>query len=373
MRHYDVVVVGGGPVGGLVARQVSSQGFSTLILEEHTQIGIPVRCAGLVTERVLNLVDAPGDIVLNRIRGARVHFPGEHEIEIGGQKTHAFSIDREKFDKGVIQKAVAEGADLGLDCRVVDVCKQRVILNGGEEIGYKFLVGSDGPRSIIRQKFGFPKPREMVMGMNAEVPRDHDCSFVDIFFGEKIAPGFFSWIIPAGDIVRVGLGVREGYNPRQYLQFFLKMLDIDFPVPVHAGFIPLGPPTSFVRDNVALVGDAACQVKPSSGGGLFPGLIAALYCGNALVRALENGVSLNRYPKEWFSQVGKELKKGYVLRKIFLRMDDRILEKLFFVLARENICSIINDYGDIDYPSRVIFQIVKRHPSILKFLPYFFF
>ncbi len=373
MRRYDVVIVGGGPVGGLVARQVSSQGFSTLILEEHKQIGIPVRCAGLVTERVLNLVDVSEDIILNRIKGACVHFPGGHQIEIGGQRTHAFSIDREKFDKDLVQKALAEGAELGLNCRVIDIYKQRVILNGGKEIGYKFLVGSDGPRSLIRQKFGFPKPREMILGMNAEVPRDHDCSLVDIFFGEKIAPGFFSWIIPAGDFIRVGLGVREGYNPRKYFQLFLNTLNIDFPVSVHAGFIPLGPLTNLVRDNVTLVGDAACQVKPSSGGGLFPGLVAALYCSEALVRALEDGVSLAMYPKEWFSHVGKELKKGYILRKIFLRMDDRKLEKLFYILGTGNICSIINDYGDIDYPSRVIFEIVKQHPSFLKFLPFFLF
>jgi len=373
MRRYDVVVVGGGPVGGMVARQVASQGFSTIILEEHEQIGIPVRCAGLVTKRVLNLVDAPRDIILNSIKGACVHFPGNHQIEIGGQKAHAFSIDREKFDNDVVQKAVAEGSELQLNCRVIDTCNHKVILNGGKEIRYEFLVGSDGPRSIIRQKFGFPKPREMILGMNAEVFRDHDCSLVDIFFGEKIAPGFFSWIIPAGDIVRVGLGVREGYNPRKYFQLFLKTLDIDFPISVHSGFIPLGPLTSFVRDNVALVGDAACQVKPSSGGGLFPGLVAAVYCGDALVCALEEGVSLSRYPKEWFSRVGKELKKGYLFRKFFLHMDDQKLEKLFHILSNDDICSIINDYGDIDYPSRVIFQIIKKHPSILKSLPFFLF
>ncbi len=372
MRRYDVVVVGGGPVGGLVARQVSSQGFSTLILEEHKKIGTPVRCAGLVTERVLNLVDAPKDIILNNIKGACIHFPGGHHIHIGGQKTHAFSIDREKFDRYVVQKALAEGAKLQLNCRVIDIHNKKVILKGGKEIGYEFLVGSDGPRSIVRQKFGFPKPREMILGLNAEVYRDHDCSLVDIFFGEKIAPGFFSWIIPAGDIVRVGLGVREGYNPRKYFQLFLNTLDIDFPVSVHSGFIPLGPLTNFVHNNVALVGDAACQVKPSSGGGLFPGLIAALNCGDALVHALEEDASLATYPKEWLSQVGKELKKGYLLRKFFLHMDDRKLEKLFHILSTGDICSIINDYGDIDYPSRVIFQIIKKHPSILKFLPFFY-
>jgi geranylgeranyl reductase family protein len=373
MRRYDVVIVGGGPVGGLVAKQISSQGFSTLILEEDKQIGVPVRCAGLVTNRVLRLVDISQDIVLNRIKGACVHFPGGHQIDIGGQKTHAYSIDRERFDKEIVHKAVANGAELRLNSKVIDVDKQKVFLNGGQEIGYRFLVGSDGPRSIIRQQYGFPKPKEMILGMNAEVPYDHDSSSVDIFFGEDIAPGFFSWIIPAGDMTRIGLGVKQGYNPGKYFQLFLEKLHIDFPVSAHAGFIPLGPITRLIRHNVALVGDAACQVKPSSGGGLFPGLIAALFCGKAIVKALEDDVSLKAYPKNWFLQVGKELRKGYVARKFFLHMDDQKLEKLFSILNTKNICSIINDYGDIDYPSKVILHIVKQHPLLLRFLPFFLF
>ena len=44
------------------------------------------------------------------------------------------------------------------------------------------------------------------------------------------------------------------------------------------GTIPLGPLKKTVDDHVMLVGDAAAQVKPTSGGGIYPGLLCATQC-----------------------------------------------------------------------------------------------
>ena len=57
-RHYDVIIVGAGPVGGYLARKFREENFDVLILEEHDQIGRPFQCAGLVNPKSMERVDA---------------------------------------------------------------------------------------------------------------------------------------------------------------------------------------------------------------------------------------------------------------------------------------------------------------------------
>ena len=127
MRQYDVVIVGGGPVGCLVGKMVSSQGFSVVIFEEHDEVGVPVRCAGLVSPRVLEIADVSKNCILNRITGARIYSPLGKSITIGGDKTHAFSIDRSKFDKDLASQAISAGTEICLGKRVVNVDEEKII------------------------------------------------------------------------------------------------------------------------------------------------------------------------------------------------------------------------------------------------------
>jgi flavin-dependent dehydrogenase len=72
--------------------------------------------------------------------------------------------------------------------------------------------------------------------------------------------------------------------------------------------IPFGVSKRTADDNVVIVGDAACQVKATSGGGLYTGLVSAAECASALVVALEAGdhshASLSAYEKAWYDRVG---------------------------------------------------------------------
>lgn len=140
------------------------------------------------------------------------------------------------------------------------------------------------------------------------------------------------------------------------------------------GVIPLGILKRTHDSNVMLVGDAAAQVKPTSGGGIYTGLLCANHCSNAALDALKknNFTSkfLKNYHKLWFSDIGRELNLGMKFRRIFKSLSDKQFDKYIEKFNDPKITEIISKYGDIDYPSKLVKPLLKNIPSLLKLIPY---
>jgi len=118
-RHYDVIIVGAGPVGGYLARKFHEENFDVLILEEHDQIGRPFQCAGLVNPKSMERVDAY-ETVLTPIWGARMHSPSGISVLIGSpDEVRTWSVCRKLFDETVVKQALEAGADILLSSRPV--------------------------------------------------------------------------------------------------------------------------------------------------------------------------------------------------------------------------------------------------------------
>jgi flavin-dependent dehydrogenase len=245
----------------------------------------------------------------------------------------------------------------------------------------KLLIGADGPHSHIRRLFNFPKPRETLKGIGAELTNTTlDPRYVHIYVGQTLAPGFFAWVIPtntSGTTARIGLCI--GKNSPHHLQHYYSLL-LQQPllkdttiIRQFGGTIPLGPLKNTVEDHLMLVGDAAAQVKPTSGGGLYPGLLCATHCSTVAEDALStqrfDAAFLKRYHIKWTKDIGRELSLGMKFRTIFTRLTDRELNKYLEKLNKEKIIQIINTSGDIDYPSRLALPLIKAMPSLLSFAP----
>ena len=380
MLEYDVAIVGGGPVGGHIASKIAGKDYSIAVLEKNKEIGQYLNCAGLVTSRVFDLAEIPKkEIVQNEIKGANIHSPSNKILTIGGDKTHALSIDRTLFDKKIVEKSEKKGADVFLNSNVKQIKKTvngYEVLASKNQIKCKLLIGADGPNSKVRKLFSFPDPKEYLVGVGAEVTNAKlDPNFVEIFAGSNFAPGFFAWIIPTncdGTNARIGLCINQD-APKPAKHYFSIMFKHRYYAPFLkkckiirqiGGVIPLGALKKTYDENIMLVGDAAAQVKPTSGGGLFPGLLCAKNCSDIAINSLEsNNFSaqfLKDYQNLWQKEIGSELKRGMRFRSIFKRLTDDKIDKYIQKLNNPKILEIINEHGDIDYPSKLVKPLLKN-------------
>ena len=378
---YDTVVVGAGPSGSMVAQHIAAEGFKVLLVEEHEQVGHPNHCAGLVTPRTLKIANLPSDgLIQNELQGAIIHSPSGRQVSIGGNRVHALAIDRPRLDAVLAEKAADSGARLLLHTRASQFQRNgeliRVHLQNEhrpEAVDTRLLIGADGARSGVAQWAGLPGPDEVVHALNARVrlgPRSP--RFVEVYLSRDLAPGWFGWVIPLEDgQARLGIGTTQGSAVH-----CLKELVAAFPgrfegleiLDMSGGIIPLGLPHRIHADNVMLVGDAACQVKPTSGGGVYTGLLAGRSCAQAAARALLeddlSAESLGQYHAAWQDEMGGELETGTLLRKVFLGLHDGDFDILLHLLSKQPLARLLSRYGDIDHPSQLVAQLVRLLPML---------
>ena len=381
---FDVLVIGAGPVGGYVAGAVAEAGYRVAIVEEHREVGEPVQCGGLVTPRVFDLVPGRGTIQ-NEVHGAEIFGPSGRSMRIDAHRTEAVVVDRAKFDQAVVMHALKRGARSYLGAKAVagrysDGGVEVVVDRDGrqERLTAKILIGADGVQSVVAKWFKILRPKYILPGFEVEMTGvAGDPGFVKLFVGNEIAPGFFGWIIPTGDDSgRVGLCLREG-NAFAYLEKLTRWPPVaQFvgkaqPLLYIAGGIPIGFPRRTYADRVMIVGDAASQVKGTSGGGIYSGLRCAVHCANTAIEALAkddfSSRQMRRYHKAWSGTVGKELRKDLAIFESFATLTDRQMEELFDIFGQPDMVRIIEDYGDIDFPSKIGWRLLREDPRLLKY------
>ncbi len=406
-------------MGLYTAGLLAEKGVSVLVLEEHAEIGKPIQCAGIITPRVFDFTgQEPWGLP---VRGAIFHPPKGAPLSFKAQQTKALVVDRARFDKDIARFALARGANLALKhsfhgfSRSGDGTLELQVhdshRNGITKLKTKLLVGADGVASRVRQAANLPGPDRMVSGFQVDLggslPGDLDPESVELFLGSRYAPGFFAWLVPIPGGVRVGLcsasfGKALGglgkpsllkkksraaqvaaapFAVEPALSRFRRLMGERLasrleglrPLAYFAGAIPFGPGSVFTADNIALVGDAAAQVKASSGGGIYTGFCSARELVPVLCRSLEtkdySQALLSDYRKRWSRGVGRDIRDAYRLHRAFTRFTDKQLDEFIRMVGHPEIIRLIEEKGDIDYPSRLALSIFRKRPQLIKFSP----
>jgi geranylgeranyl reductase family protein len=377
----DVVIVGGGPAGCFAGKLLAERGLDVVIIEEHAEIGHPVSCTGILGVGGLKeLGIKPGKWVLSELSGAIFHPPSSKQFTVTRGQVEALVVDRASFDRELAIGAVNAGANLLMKTRCIGVKlghEPSVKVDGPDgksEIKGRLLIGADGPNSLVAREAGLLKAARYVSCAQVEVLADVDPNTVEVYFGRDLAPGFFGWMVPAGDVARVGLGTVEGQAMGNLLNFIkkqtvLKKIISKKFLDITAGLIPEPLTREIYSDHVILVGDAAGHVKPLTGGGIYLGLSCAKIAANVVARSLEGeppAKTLKSYDTEVRKKFGLELELGMRARNLFKKLPDDALDSILELSARPDVQDLTLKHADFDHHDLLIKAIIKKGPSLMR-------
>jgi len=362
MEYYDVLIAGGSVAGLTTARECSSNGNSTIVIEEDHEIGTPEHCGGMVSLSGLQKLGLMLDsnnfqnaVPMARIRSKSASF------ELSAEKQNVIVVDRRGLDKQIAKQAEDAGAQIRTRCTFKSITKKEskyTIKTSDGEIECKYFVDAKGLGSLkdasqngILASAQFEVYAKWIEGKT-----------VEILFDSDKYPGFFMWIIPMGD-GRGKIGVAgKGINTSVALHEFIRSKGEKYSI-IRKIFAPIwigGPKSQFVFDRTLIVGDAAGQTKPTTAGGIFSCGMGGVFAGQAISNAIEKNddTLLYEYEKSWKSMFQKEFQSMLLARKVLERLDNKAIDGIFSSLSKKAITDVSN-FSDFDFHSSALSLFLK--------------
>jgi geranylgeranyl reductase family protein len=347
----DVAVVGAGPAGSIAARLLARRGHDVVMLEEHGNVGLPVHCTGLLGLDAFEEFDLPRNTILGRTSAARFWAADGSSVTVRSARVNAAVIDRAAFDGALTSQAVGAGAGLCAGWRVerIDVGAAGVAITragSSETIEARACVLACGANYRFHAGLGLGRPQAYLQSVQLETPFVEN-PHVEVSFGRETAPKGFAWLVPfrrGGEpYARMGL-MCEADGRQRFDRFARALCDrVGFepgrlPAP-RFKMLPLAPVSKTFADRVVAVGDAAGLVKPTTGGGIYYGLLSGAMAADTLDGALARNrlgeSALKGYEQAWRRRLGAEIRVARAFRHMAERLDDEAINSLI-ELARVN-------------------------------------
>ncbi len=287
-KIFDALVVGAAVAGSRTAQLIAESGREVVLVEDNTSVGQPCKCTGLVSWRIKELLPTlPEKLIVNVVKEARFHSPNGSSFVLKS-KNPVYLLDRPGLDRYLFDLA----GEAGVQTKVGEKFLSYKIVEDHVEVKTdksmykaKILIGADGANSMVGRQAGFDYPENYLVGVQTTASGNFDK--VELWFGSKFSPKFFAWVAPENEnVARIGLAADR--NASKYYENFLMSRIGRVEKPDVGGIIRFGLMDRTSDERIMVVGDAACQVKPYSGGGIIFGLIASRICADAAIKALRH-------------------------------------------------------------------------------------
>ncbi|UCH50690.1 MAG: NAD(P)/FAD-dependent oxidoreductase [Chloroflexota bacterium] len=373
---YNTIIIGAGPVGSYLAGKLARLSYKVLVLEKKMAAGQDICCTGIVSRECLDLIHLDKGLITRQVSSARFLAPSGKSIRMQRSHKVAYIIDRPALNTQLAGRAQESGASYLFGTQVTDIQVEterlQVLANCG---GQKRLFEAE--TAVIATGFGSPLPgrldlgeiKDFVIGAQAEV-NVVDLDEVEIYLDQKLAPSGFAWLVPTRD--NRGLaGLLTNHQPERHLKKLISTLETqdkitsDRAAPVY-GAIPLRPLPKTYADRILVAGEAAGQVKPTTGGGIYYGLLCADIAAGTLDQAFKiHDLSESRlasYQKNWRDRLGKELQVGYWAHRLYRKLDNRNIERLHDLVSKNGVPQFVAelDHFSFDWHSELIFKTLKH-------------
>lgn len=363
-----IIIIGAGPAGLYTAKLLAEAGNEVIVYEEHRIIGEPVQCTGIITHDIDTILNLPKELINQRAKHTTIVMPStSNEFNLKGD----YIINRSKFDKWLANEAENAGVIIQRETRFIGLTSNnQIILKKHKQViraNADILIGADGPLSAVARSAGIYGDRKFLTGIQAVAELDNK-GIVE-FYPHL---GTYAWVVPESSAkVRIGLASDKN-TKEQFNNFMFSRLGKDYKkktLCLQAGLIPLHNPkvktsTHLKYQNsklrIYLVGDAALQIKNTTGGGIIPALKGA----TALAQAIQNNES---YEKLWKRSIGKDIHTSYLLRRAFSRFSEKNWDDLGKMTDNENIRILLKN-NSRDKPFNLAFKAVLKEPRLLKFI-----
>ena len=394
---YDVTIIGAGPIGSTLAYELAKEDINVCLIDKKKVIGLPLQCAGIINKRVLDINQFPDELILNKAKGAVLHSKN-HSLTVSKEEDQAIIIDRVALDQFIYNRAIENGVDSYLSSKVlaIDDLEGKVSFkneSAEKSIKSKIIVGADGPLSIVSSAFGNDFDYYCASQYLVKIEEDNNqMSFVDLYAYGDLFPGFI-WQIPVSEnIFRIGLFSNYDYKRQNEILNDFLMNEFQYEnyeiIEKYKGKIPIyNKDNKLYKNRALIIGDAASQIKPTTGGGLLIGFEAVKMAKKAIVNALNsedlNSLNLEKethddkeilqdclksYQDDFEERFIKEFSYQFKVQKTLCTLSDDDLDYFFEELKEKEADKLISEYGDMDNQSILVKEFLKRG-LVLTLLP----
>jgi len=375
MRVHDVVIIGAGPTGSYTACQLAENGFDVVAVEKNGSVAYPPACTGIIGLEAFERFHLPRDSIISEIKDISLFSPSGLSLAFRPESPLAFVVDRIKFDQGLRDRAIQKGAHIwfGTSCGEVTIRDTHIevtVNDSRETIRAKALVIASGFNRELSEGLGLGKPSDYTQGVQTEVMME-GLEETEIYVGNGIAPGSFAWVVGIKDgRARVGLTTKR--NASSFLTRFLESPFLKERVrergPFFSKIIPIGSLQRTFSHRLLVIGEAAGQVKTTTHGGIYYGLISSQFAVETLQEAFTKGDFgpriMKRYEREWKKAIDIEIKAGSRIRKFFSHLQDEQIERFFRIAMSDGVMDMVYKKARFDWHSDLIFSLI--HHSLFK-------
>lgn len=344
--YYDIIVVGAGPAGSTAARFAAAGGASVLMLEKDRDVGYPVRCGEAVShEGVVQFIEPDPKWIAATVTKFRLVAPNGKEVVPRLDGT-GYVLERRIFDYEIAKQAAREGAEIVTKAYVYDLLKSngksegvRVLYKDEKvDVRARVVIAADGVESRVGKWAGIDTTchiRDMESCAQMTISGiDVEDDVLEFYFGDEVSPGGYLWVFPKGKhTANVGLGVSvESAKKKAAIRYLEEFIAKRFPhaavLTQIAGGVPCAKTcATIVKNNVMLVGDAAHQVNPVSGGGIISGMIGGMIAGEVAAESIRRNdeAHLAEYERRWHKRLGWRHEVFYRIKEAISEFSDETL------------------------------------------------